>query len=217
MKIIFECENYIVIHKEAGLATQTAKLGQKDVISEIKNYLSKSGQKNPYIAVINRLDQPVEGIVLLAKNEKSAAAFSKQLTDNEMEKYYEALVYGNPDKEEGILTDYLLKDARTNTSKVVSKGQKGAKEAILEYKTIEKNDNSLLRVHLITGRHHQIRLQMANMGHPILGDTKYGNKESLEISKSMKINTVMLKAVELRFKDPQSKKDMIFTIDKQTV
>ena len=91
MKIIFECENYIVIHKEAGLATQTAKLGQKDVISEIKNYLSKSGQKNPYIAVINRLDQPVEGIVLLAKNEKSAAALSKQLTDNEMEKYYEAL------------------------------------------------------------------------------------------------------------------------------
>lgn len=211
MNIIHECENYIVIHKPAGLATQTAKLGQKDLVSEVKNHLVKSKQK-PYVAVINRLDQPVEGLVLIAKNDRAAAFLSKELTENRIEKQYEALVYGNPDKESGELTDYMLKDAKTNTSRVVNKDTNGAKKALLKYETIKKDENSLLSVHLITGRHHQIRLQMSNMGHPILGDTKYGTEESILRSKELGIKNVALKAVQLKFTEPDSKKTVMFSI-----
>ena len=94
--IVKETDNYIVVNKLAGIATQTARLGQKDLVSEVKNYLADStGVKNPYLAVINRLDQPVEGLVLFAKNEKSAAYLSNLLNEGKIQKYYRASVYGH--------------------------------------------------------------------------------------------------------------------------
>ena len=98
MKIVYEDKDQIVIHKPAGVATQTARLGEKDLVSEVKNHIAgSSGSNNPYVAVINRLDQPVEGIVLFAKNAKAAAALSAQMQDGRMEKYYLAAIYGNID------------------------------------------------------------------------------------------------------------------------
>jgi len=212
--VVKENDNYIVIHKPAGLATQTAKMGEKDLVSEVKNYLAKKGQKNPYLAVINRLDQPVEGLVLLAKKESIARELSKQLTDNQINKYYYATVWGKLDKPSGVLEDYLLKDAKSNSSKVVNKGTQGAKLARLEYEVIAGNDKTdMLRVHLITGRHHQIRVQFANLGHPLLGDTKYGNVQSVAFSKEIGMRCIWLKAYHLSFRDPQTKEMVNIELD----
>lgn len=213
LSIIDENKDYIVIHKPAGLATQTARLGEKDLISEVKNHLFLSGDKNSNVSVINRLDQPVEGLVLLAKNEKAAAILSRQLTENKIEKYYTAKVYGHLQETEGTLEDYLVKDGRTNLSKVSNKNDKQAKRAVLEYKVIESNDmTDTVQIHLITGRHHQIRVQFSNAGFPLLGDRKYGNSESMEYSNKKGVRTVSLKAYKLSFMDTSSKERRTYSI-----
>lgn len=215
LSIVKENDNYIVIHKPSGIATQTARMGEKDLVSEVKNHLAKNGTKNPYLAVINRLDQPVEGLVLFAKNDKTAAALSKQLTESQINKYYYATVWGHMPEKEGELEDYLLKDGKTNTSRVVSKGTSNAKCAKLKYQVIGQNDKTdILKIHLLTGRHHQIRVQLANSGHPILGDTKYGTPESKEYSKQKAINKLCLKAYSLEFNHPVTMERMKIEIDK---
>ena len=214
LSVVKENDNYIVIHKPSGIATQTSKLGEKDLVSEVKNYLAKSGSKNPYLAVINRLDQPVEGLVLFAKNEKAAADLSKQLNDNKINKTYYATVWGHMPDSEGVLEDYLLKDGKTNTSKVVNKGVNNSKLAKLEYKVISSNENTdILKIHLLTGRHHQIRVQFANAKHPLLGDTKYGSNESIAYSKSISMRFVWLKAYGLAFTDPKTKEAVNIELD----
>ena len=214
LSVVKENDNYIVIHKPSGIATQTSKLGEKDLVSEVKNYLAKSGSKNPYLAVINRLDQPVEGLVLFAKNEKAAADLSKQLNDNKINKTYYATVWGHMPDSEGVLEDYLLKDGKTNTSKVVNKGVNNSKLAKLEYKVISSDENTdILKIHLLTGRHHQIRVQFANAKHPLLGDTKYGSNESIAYSKSISMRFVWLKAYGLVFTDPKTKEAVNIELD----
>lgn len=214
LSVVKENDNYIVIHKPSGIATQTSKLGEKDLVSEVKNYLAKSGSKNPYLAVINRLDQPVEGLVLFAKNEKAAADLSKQLNDNKINKTYYATVWGHMPDSEGVLEDYLLKDGKTNTSKVVNKGVNNSKLAKLEYKVISSDENTdILKIHLLTGRHHQIRVQFANAKHPLLGDTKYGSNESIAYSKSISMRFVWLKAYGLAFTDPKTKEAVNIELD----
>ena len=205
MDIVKETDNYIVINKPAGIATQTSKIGQKDVVSEVKNHLSKgSAVKNPYIAVINRLDQPVSGLVLLAKNKDAAADLSRQLTDKVIEKYYRATVYGHLPQMSGKLIDYLIKDAKTNSSRIADSLEKQAKKAMLEY-TVTKRDSDTdeVDIHLLTGRHHQIRLQFANAGCPLLGDRKYGNERSVEYSDKQGVDSVRLTAYRLTFNDPR--------------
>ena len=184
MKIVYEDKDQIVIHKPAGVATQTARLGEKDLVSEVKNYIAKeSGSNNPYVAVINRLDQPVEGIVLFAKNAKVAAALTSQMQDGSMQKFYYAVVAGHMDMPEGTLIDYMEKDTRSNLSRVVSEASKNAKKAILSYEVkanLEKMQ--FLQIQLLTGRHHQIRVQFSHRKHPLIGDTKYGSSESIALS-----------------------------------
>lgn len=211
MKIVGETSNYIVIHKPAGMATQTSRLGERDLVSEVKNYLSEKGEK-PYAAVINRLDQPVEGLVLLAKNEKSAAILSGQLNEGKIDKYYVAQVYGIP-KAEGVLTDYLIKDPKTNMSKVVSKDTKGSKKAVLEFRVTAEGEISTIHIHLITGRHHQIRVQMSYRGYPLIGDRKYGSESSIQYTNDNNIRSVRLKAYLLAFNDPAGGKRMEYTVD----
>lgn len=214
LSIVKENDNYIVIHKSSGIATQTARMGEKDLVSEVKNHLAKNGTKNPYLAVINRLDQPVEGLVLFAKNDKTAAALSKQLTESQINKYYYATVWGHMPEKEGELEDYLLKDGKTNTSRVVSKGTSNAKCAKLKYQVIGQNDKTdILKIHLLTGRHHQIRVQLSNAGHPILGDTKYGSEESTVYSKDIGMRAVWLKAYNLSFTDPATKQMVNIELD----
>lgn len=175
-EILYRDEDLCVIHKRAGLAVQSARASVPDLVSMIRNEFLAEGIRNPYLGLVNRLDQPVEGILLIAFNEKAAADLSRQVADHiHMEKWYQALVCGKPSEKSGTLVDYLLKDGRTNMSRVVPEGTKGSKRSELKYEVLESwADKSLLKIRLLTGRHHQIRVQLSHAGMPIVGDAKYG-------------------------------------------
>lgn len=192
-EILYEDNNLIVCYKPAGVATQTKRLGQQDMESLLKNHVAvelRKLNKNvpPYIGVVHRLDQPVEGVMVYAKNQKAAAALSKQVQERSIGKNYYALVQLPEGKTfaeatgltpEGTKEDFMTFDRRTNVSRIVPKGTKDAKKAVLDYRVIAENEGrALLDITLHTGRHHQIRLQMAGMGTPIVGDAKYGSKEA---------------------------------------
>lgn len=135
-RIIYEDNDIIICHKPAGIATQTARVGQADMVSEIANYLAQKTGSAVYVGVVHRLDQPVEGIVVFAKNKRAAAALGRQITGNGFEKYYYAVVCGRGFASEGTLTDYLYKDGRTNTTRIVPPEVKDAQKAVLDYKII---------------------------------------------------------------------------------
>ncbi len=210
MKILLEDKDQIVVYKPAGLATQTARLGEKDLVSEIKIHISKEqGNTNPYVAVINRLDQPVEGIVLFAKNAKAAAALTTQMQNGIMQKYYYAAVYGHMENPKDELTDYLEKDNRSNLSKVVLKKTPVAKKAQLAYEVVsECSGMDIVKIHLLTGRHHQIRVQFSSRKHPLIGDTKYGSEESIAMGKGAGVRTPALCAYRLEWKHPVTGKEL---------
>lgn len=260
-RILYEDDHILVCHKPAGIATQTARIGQADMVSEMENYLARSrlkGRANgkPQIYVVHRLDQPVEGILVFAKQQAAAAALSAQAAGDEMEKEYLALVcvlrkedtangrQGNQWQAEqmqesrqersGILTDYLFKDGKTNTSRIVPPEVKGAKKARLSYEILRDEWPEMListkeadgisgndlaegglrcavtKIRLYTGRHHQIRVQMTNAGMPLLGDRKYAPKEAIALSERLGIRDVALCAYRLSFFHPQTKVRMQF-------
>lgn len=172
-EIIYEDESLLVCRKPAGIPVQTAKAGQQDMVSLLKNY-RMIRKEEPQIYVLHRLDQPVEGIMVFAKHKDAAASLSRQIQQKTVDKYYYALVEGVPNPPEGTLTNYLLRDGKNNTSRVVLEGTKGAKQAVLSYKVKQTaKDKSLVEIQLETGRHHQIRVQMAQAGYPLVGDKKY--------------------------------------------
>ncbi len=173
--IRYEDQDLIVFHKKPGIAVETKQTGQQDAVSLLKNHRAEKGE-DPYIAPVNRLDQPVEGLVLFAKNEKAAADLSAQLARGEMEKRYLAVVWDHHLPEEGELKDFLRKETAANLSRIVPEGTKGAKEALLSFRKIRGDGTyALVEIHLLTGRHHQIRAQMSFHGWPLLGDRKYGD------------------------------------------
>lgn len=218
-KIIYEDKDIIVCHKMAGLAVQTGKIGASDLVSELKNYLMKTQpaqqKKAPYLGVVHRLDQPVEGVILFAKSQAAAGALNKQLTTGMINKCYYAVAAGVADKEQGTLIDYLVKDAKTNASSVTTKDK--GKESKLEYTLLSKavvddKTYALYDIHLLTGRHHQIRVQMANSNLPLLGDRKYGSETSNELSTKLNVKNVALCAYKLEFIHPTTKKKTEFKI-----
>jgi 23S rRNA pseudouridine1911/1915/1917 synthase len=208
-ELIYEDELLLICHKAAGIPVQTAKLGQPDMVSILKNYCFSKGQP-PEIYVVHRLDQPVEGIMVFAKTKACAAALSRQMQANTMNKHYHALTFGTLPQEDGILEDWLQKDAKSNLSRVVSEHTSGAKKARLSYHLLaQKKDKSLVQITLETGRHHQIRVQMSNIGCPIWGDRKYNYEHNHEYL------TIGLCAVKLSFLHPQNNKTMIFELEPQ--
>ena len=214
--ILYEDADLIVCHKPAKIAVQTKKSGMQDMVSLLKNYLYKQMEvkKEPYLAVIHRLDQPVEGVLVFAKTPEAARELNRQLQSTGFGKYYKAVLCGIPKKEEGHLCDYMKKDGKTNTSFIVDKSEKDAKKAILDYKVEEKNEEknlSLVSIKLETGRHHQIRVQMSHLGCPIWGDTKYNPK--MKEDKGWK--QIALCACELEFTHPKTKKKMKFEVEPQ--
>ncbi len=232
-KIIYEDAQILVAHKPAGLATQSAKVGQPDMVSELKNYLAgqqsaSENRKNnkeksgaPYLGIIHRLDQPVEGLLVFAKTKEAAGKLTTQLAGGTLNKQYYAIVCGKPAKESGELVDYLRKEG--NLAKVSNPQDKEAKKAVLQYqvlsyKSLENQGTcSLLDIHIDTGRFHQIRAQLSNSGLPILGDGKYGNALSLELSKCLKTRNVELYAYRLELKHPITGKMLEFTIEPEMV
>ncbi len=211
-RILHEDRDILVCHKPAGLAVENAAVGRMDMVSELKNYL-----KSPYLGLVHRLDQPVEGLLVFAKNPKAAAALSKQLKDNTLNKEYYAVICGQPDTDKGRLVDYLAKDNKNRMAKVVKKDDKDGKEAILEFEllqSIPQNDEriSLLRINIKTGRFHQIRAQLSNAGIPILGDRKYGTEASFKLSNITETKNVALCACSLNFKHPINGKNIEYSV-----
>jgi 23S rRNA pseudouridine1911/1915/1917 synthase len=208
IKILYEDDSVIICQKSAGISVETAKIGEIDMVNQLRNYRNET-DKNPYIGVIHRLDQPVEGVMVFAKTPLAAASLSKEVSQNKMKKYYLAVLCGNCDVNEKKLVDYLLKNGRTNTSTVVKKGVAQAKISELKYKILEtKEELSLAEIELFTGRHHQIRVQMANANLPLWGDVKY-NKEFLGQRKV----ALALCAYKLSFTHPVTKKSMTFEVE----
>lgn len=175
LKIIYEDDTMLVCDKKAGVPVQSSRVGMRDMESMVRNYLvKKQGTQNSYAAVVHRLDQPVEGLIIFARTKQAAAHLSEQIKNHTADKYYLAVVEGAFEEKKGQLTDYLKKDSKLNCSSVVDQSDKEGKESRLEYEVLEtKGERQLLKIHLLTGRHHQIRVQLSHAGHPIVGDTKY--------------------------------------------
>ena len=212
LNIIFEDEHIIVVKKDAGIPVQAGKMRIMDLQGLIKNELYRRNPKagEPYLGIIHRLDQPVEGVLVFAKTPFAAGNLSEQVNDGRMKKHYLALLCGKPAEESGTLEDYLVKDGCTNTSSVVSAGQKDAKRAKLNYKVLKTyEETTLVEVELITGRHHQIRVQMANAGWPLYGDTKYNP----QFAETQGYVQTALCAYKLSFVHPKTKKIMEFCIE----
>jgi len=214
VKIIYEDKDILVCEKPAGLAVQSAGIGQPDVVSELKSYLAKlpsagrPGKGEPYLGIVHRLDQPVEGLLVFAKDKKAAAALSKQLTEGALNKHYYAVLCGYPDCPEGDLVDYLRKEGNVAVA-VTGREQEfaDAKIAVLHYRILEEiNDPSplaLADVTIGTGRFHQIRVQFASRKHPLYGDGKYGSRQK---------GSIALQSCGLRFVHPDTGKPMAFSL-----
>lgn len=212
LHILYEDAQIIVCAKPHGIPTQCRQAGTPDMESLIKNHIHTtcSAASPPYLAVIHRLDQPVSGILVFAKTPAAARDLNNQLTQGHLGKYYMAITDHTPPASEGTLENYLVKDTRQNMSRVCQKNTPGAKLAILHYRTVEggvlqEKPRPQLEIRLITGRHHQIRVQLAYAGFPITGDTKYNPD-------TKKPQTLMLCAYKLTFLHPTTKKEMQFEV-----
>ncbi|MBO8464051.1 MAG: RluA family pseudouridine synthase [Firmicutes bacterium] len=214
IKILYEDSDIIVCIKPQGMPSQSDKTRDLDMVNYLKNYVYEKDEmeEEPYIAIVHRLDRPVGGVMVFARNQKAAANLSDQIQDGEMEKDYQAVLTGTLPDEEGVLNDYLVKDGKTNTSKVVKKEQKGAKRAELRYEVLdiletEEGTLSYVLIELITGRHHQIRVQTASRGAGIWGDTKYNER----FKKTKRVyRQIGLFASRIAFKHPTTKERMVF-------
>ena len=165
LKVIYEDNHIIVVEKIPNIPSQADKTGDTDMLSLVKSYIKEKYNKpgNVYLGLVHRLDRPVGGIMIFAKTSKAASRLSNQVREKIFKKKYLAVVEGKFEKEEGTLENYLAKNTKTNTSKIVNKSNKEAKLAKLDYKVLSYNKQenlSLVEVNLHTGRHHQIRVSM---------------------------------------------------------
>lgn len=215
--IIYEDKEVFVVVKPPGMPSQPERSTAMDMVSYLKNLLAARDKiKNPYIGVVHRLDRPVGGVMVYGKTKAAAAALSAQITEQSVHKEYLAVVWGEMPKQEGRLEDYLIKDGRTNLSCIAKPGKdgqlpKGAKRAVLEYRVLglalkDGQTFSLLRIRLFTGRHHQIRVQLAGCGHPIAGDGKYGSLALENLKQGNKFFELGLFSCRLEFLHPVTKR-----------
>ena len=184
MKVLYEDNHIIVVEKEPNIPSQKDKTHDVDMLTLVKQYLKEKYNKqgNVYVGLVHRLDRPVGGVMVFAKTSKAASRLSEQIRNKEFKKRYLAVVDGKFNETSGVLENYLYKDERNNISKVVNPKKKNAKNAKLDYEVLnydDKRDLSLIKINLYTGRHHQIRVQMANAGHSLFGDQTYAIFSSL--------------------------------------
>jgi len=244
LNILFEDAHLLVLYKPAGVPVQSARVGVKDCESLLKNYLyAKAPEKGePYLGLIHRLDQPVEGLLIFAKTPAAAAGLSQQAADGRMKKCYLAIrnivhktvdnsvdksvdnvdklaklcgkhvdIVENPVDKWIELVDFLKKNGRENHSEIVTAKTAGAKKAVLRFQPLKTLETlQMVEIQLLTGRHHQIRVQMAGQGTPLLGDRKYGrlqgNVDNVDNS------FPALCAYRLEFMHPKTKKKMEFEV-----
>ena len=178
LDILYEDEYLIACVKPYGVPSQPDKTYGMDMVTAVMEYLD-----SPDVYVINRLDRPVGGIILFAKDQDTAAKLTDMVQDGQIQKYYQVVVSGLMDEAEGTYEDFLLHDKKSNVTRVVDKNTRGAKKAVLNYEVLDELDTdegsiSYLLVELVTGRQYQIRCQMASHGTPVWGDTKYGKEQT---------------------------------------
>ena len=178
---LFEDNHVIVVNKRAGEIVQGDKTGDKPLSETVKSYIKEKYQKpgEVFLGVVHRLDRPVSGIVLFARTSKALTRLSEMFRTRAVQKTYWAIVGNQPPQEEGTLTHWLTRNPKNNTARAYDREVPNSKQAILDYRIIAKSDRYwLLEIDLHTGRHHQIRCQLAKIGCPIKGDLKYGAPRS---------------------------------------
>ncbi len=203
---LYEDNHIIIVSKRSGEIVQGDKTGDLPLSETVKQYIKEKYQKpgNVFLGVVHRLDRPVWGLVVFAKTSKALTRLNKMFRDGEVHKTYWAITKEAPPAEEGVLTDWLVRNERQNKSYAHSQETPNAKKAVLKYKVIAHSDHyHLLEVQLMTGRHHQIRCQLANMGCPIKGDLKYGAK------RSNPDGSISLLARSVAFVHPVSKENIV--------
>lgn len=205
MRILFEDNHLLVVIKPVGMVVHADETGDPDLVTELKELRRVKENKpgNIYVGLIHRLDRMVGGVMVFAKTSKAASRLSEQNRNRTMEKTYLAVARGTG-MYDGYLEDYLLKDEKTNTSKVVDSGVVGAKRARLLFRVLdERDDLSLMHIKLETGRSHQIRVQFASKKHPLVGDVRYGKETGNTEGPALWSYSVMIN-------HPVTKEQMIF-------
>ncbi|MBE5757645.1 MAG: RluA family pseudouridine synthase [Clostridiales bacterium] len=209
LKVIYEDNHVIVVIKPQNIPTQEDESKDKDLLTMVKEYIKEKENKpgNVYVGMVHRLDRPTGGVMVFAKTSKAASRLTQEIQEGVLTKNYLAVVNGKPREKRSKLVNYLQKNARTNTVMVVPELTTGAKRAELNYEVIEEKEKvSLVKVELITGRSHQIRVQMKHIGCPIYGDVRYGG------DKLAKGHNLALWSYELKFVHPTTKENMTFKV-----
>ena len=205
MTVVYEDNHIIIVSKVSGEIVQGDKTGDKPLSETVKRYIKEAYAKpgDVFLGVVHRLDRPVFGLVLFARTSKALARMNTLFAKGEVHKTYWAIVKNEPPQPEGTLTHWLVRNEKQNKSYAYDQEVPHSKKAVLDYKVIGKSDNYfLVEVDLKTGRHHQIRCQLAKIGCPIKGDLKYGAK------RSNPDGSISLLSRTMQFVHPVSKKDI---------
>jgi 23S rRNA pseudouridine1911/1915/1917 synthase len=208
IKVLYEDNHLIAVYKPGGILVQGDETNDVNLMDEVKKYLKEKYKKpgNVFLGLLHRLDRPASGIILFAKTSKGASRLSEQFRTHKVEKIYQALVLGKPKKDRGVLVDYLKKDEIKKKAIIAEKGN--GQLAELEFEVEKSNEKySLLKIKLKTGRFHQIRVQLSNMGNPIMGDLKYGPSAPLPEK------NIALSAVSLSFTTATGKEKKVLSVD----
>ena len=208
MEILYEDNHIIIVNKRSGAIVQGDKTGDEPLVETVKRYIKERDAKpgNVFLGVAHRLDRPVSGAVMFAKTSKALARLNAMFASGEVHKTYWAITRNKPAKESDLLTHYITTTERNNKSYANQKPAPGAKEARLRYSLIASSERyHLLEVELMTGRKHQIRVQLSAIGCPVKGDLKYGDK------RSNPDGSISLHARRIRFVHPVSQKEIDVT------
>jgi 23S rRNA pseudouridine1911/1915/1917 synthase len=201
LAVVYEDNHCLAVLKPAGVLTAGDRTSDVSLVDQIRDYLRAKYKKpgNVFVGVVHRLDRPVAGVVLFARTSKAAARLAEQFRSGRVEKVYQALVEGRVAVREGFLVDRLVKNHQTNVVRRDTDGDPRARESQLSFRRLKSTPSAtLLEIRPMTGRSHQIRVQLAAAGHPIIGDRKYGSKRPFE-------NGIALRAVRLTFEHPTTR------------
>ncbi len=202
IQIIYEDDNLLIVNKQPYIVVHPTRSHQNNTIANGVAYYYKQNNISRKVRFVNRLDMNTSGIVIIAKNPYAHNAIANQMKSNSVEKFYYAIVEGITEKDEGIINEPIL---RLNPEDIIRVVHPSGKECITEYKAEKRYNNmTLVKLKLITGRTHQIRVHMKHIGHPIVGDTLYGNKSNL-------IDRQALHCYEMKFKHPITNEEMLIT------